>query len=131
MRGIGSLIRNGRIYHFFFLAAQGLQGLHGFLAAQGLQGLHGFLAAQGLQGLQGFLAAQGLHGFLAPQGLQGLHGFLAVNLLPLSATLPNAGEASKNTVPTLQTIAKMSIIFAHRAFKILFILTSCTKLLAV
>jgi hypothetical protein len=60
----------GRSY--FFLAAQGLQGLQAFLlAAQGLQGLQAFLlAAQGLQGLQPFfLAAHGLHGLQAASSM--------------------------------------------------------------
>ena len=69
------------------MAAQGLHGLQGFiffffLAAHGLQGLHG---------LQVFLAAHGLHGFLAAQGLhglQGLHGFLAAHGLHEAANAP-------------------------------------------
>jgi hypothetical protein len=111
------------------LAPQGLQGLQGFFAAQGLQGLHGFFAAQGLQGLHGFFALQGLqglHGFFAAQGLQ---GFLAVILLPLSADLPKTGVVSANAAATLQTIAKTSMNFAHRALRTLFILSSCTRVI--
>ncbi|MEE8396164.1 MAG: hypothetical protein V3S29_08930 [bacterium] len=76
-------------------AAQGLHGLQGFAAAA--QGLHGFWAAQGLHGLQGFLAAQGLHG-------------LAVLLSPAMAVdSRNAGLASEMAVPTVHTIARISM----------------------
>jgi hypothetical protein len=51
---------------YFFLAAQGLQGLHAFFAAHGLHGLQAFFAAHGLHGLQPlFFAAHGLHGLHA------------------------------------------------------------------
>ena len=76
----------------FFLAAQGLQGLHGFAAAQGLaaaHGLHGFAAAQGLHGLaaaQGFLAQQGLQGFCA-------QAEAAQGLLPAATDTPGTAAA--------------------------------------
>jgi hypothetical protein len=67
-----SIVPGFRSLFYFFLAAQGLQGLQArFLAAQGLQGLQPpFLAAHGLQGLQAcFLAAQGLHGLQAASSM--------------------------------------------------------------
>ncbi|MBC8239751.1 MAG: hypothetical protein H8E30_04660 [Alphaproteobacteria bacterium] len=73
---------------YFFLAAQGLQGLQAFFAAQGLQAPQPFFfAAQGLQGLQAFFAEHGLQALLGAQDAKAL-GRVAVAVMAAMATDP-------------------------------------------